>query len=134
MSAMCSGRLERFSPLRCSASLSIDRMSPTNSRRFWSRASRKTSNSLGENPAWFFPGLLRGGGGGGMIVGANLAAFPLLGLTSGDERPSFAGDLEDDPTGVPAADLVVPFIFAGLRGGVVRAMGRAVGRRAAFFF
>src|SRR5690349_4158434 len=131
MSAMCRGRLDRFSPLRCRASLSIDRMSPTSSRRFWSRASRNTSNSLGENPAWFLPGLLRGGGGGGMIVDANFAALPLLGFTSGEDRVSFAGVLDDDPT-APAADFVVPFaaIFvARLRGGVVR----AIGRRAALF-
>ena len=56
-----------------------------------------------------------------MIAGGNFAAFPLLGLTSGEDRASFAGILEDDPT---ATDLVVLLadIFAGLRGGVVRAM------------
>jgi hypothetical protein len=64
-----------------------------------------------------------------MIAGGNFAAFPLLGFTSGEDRVSFAGALEDDPT----ADLVVPFIFAGFRGGVVRAIGRAIERRAAFF-
>src|SRR6266566_10158425 len=108
MSAMCIGRLERFSPLRCRASLSIDRMSPTSSRRFWSRVSRNTSNSLGENPARFFPGLLRGGGGGGMIVdvAANFAAFPLVGFTSGADRVIFVDALGDD---VAAATRAVAF-------------------------
>src|SRR3954468_16183970 len=88
---MCIGRLERFSPERCRASLSMERMSPTSSRRLARRRSRKNSSSLGVRPARFLPGLLRGGGGGGMIVGTDgvldlpLADFtlPLADRTSG---------------------------------------------------
>src|SRR5882762_236643 len=79
MSAMWRGRLERFSPLRCRASLSMERMSPTSSRRLARSVSRKTSSSLVEKPARFLLGLLRGGGGGGMMVEtvAALGCLPL---------------------------------------------------------
>src|SRR5258706_8963368 len=82
MSAMWRGRLERFSPLRWRASLSMERMSPTSSRRLARSVSRKTSSSLVEKPAWFLLGLLRGGGGGGMMVEtvAALACLPLADL------------------------------------------------------
>src|SRR4051794_4657930 len=82
MSAMWSGRLERFSPLRWRASRSMEYMSPTSSRRLARRASRKVSSSRMERPVGFLLGLLGGGGGGGMMVepGACLSSFPLAGL------------------------------------------------------
>src|SRR5438552_664218 len=83
MSAMWSGRLERFSPLRCRASRSMEYMSPTSSRRLAKSMSRNVSSSLVERPARFLAGLRRGGAGGGMIDGTEgeaLAALPLAGL------------------------------------------------------
>src|SRR4051812_25240250 len=57
MSAMWTGRLDRLLPDDRRASLSMEYMSPTSSRRFSRRRSRKCSSSLGERPAWFFRGL-----------------------------------------------------------------------------
>src|SRR3954465_13787962 len=93
MSAMWIGRFERFSPERCNASLSIERMSPTSSRRLASSRSRYPSSSRIESPAWFLPGLLRGGGGGGMIVDvdATLEDLPFADLPFTDlPLPTFA--------------------------------------------
>src|SRR5262245_26633914 len=58
MSAMWIGRVERLVPPEVRrASLSIEYMSPTSSRRFSRSRSRKCSSSLGVRPAWSLRGL-----------------------------------------------------------------------------
>src|SRR5687768_1343076 len=70
MSAMWSGRVERLVPLEVRrASLSMEYISPTSSRRFSSSMSRKCSSSLDDNPAWFLRGLPLVGTASGMGIG-----------------------------------------------------------------
>jgi len=58
-------------------------------------------------------------------VAANFAAFPLVGFTSGADRVIFVDALGDDVAAGASRAVAFADIFFGLRGGVVRAIGRA---------
>src|SRR5687767_10865673 len=122
MSAMCSGRFERFSPLRWRASRSIEYMSPTRSRRLASSASRNVSSSLADRPARFLPGLgLWDGGGMSVPPGTSggraglpldgllpLALMPFAGFATGAADLFATGTPAAFPAGVPVDLLAAP--------------------------
>src|SRR4051794_11238589 len=119
MSAMWRGRLERFSPLRCKASRSMEYMSPTNSRRLASSMSRNVSSSLADSPARFFPGLGLADGAGIRVppgTSGGRAGLPFDGL--GALALTAVADFPDTGAGVLAigAGLATGAGFAPLPG------------------